>query len=265
MSEFVTSTDGTRIAFDRYGEGPAVIFVASAFNFRAFDPGTTELARQLAAKGFTTIDYDRRGRGESTDEAQRSGTPFEIEREIDDIAVLIDAVGGTAGLFGSSSGSALALWAAAADVGVTKAALWEIPLALEGEGDGGEWLAGLQSRLAAGDREGTVEYYMKDMPPEWLAGAKNSPAWPVMVQNAPTLAYDAAVLERAQHAPWREQWASVTVPVLVMHGSRTLPLFPPVTAALAEALPQGQQAVIEGENHGFAPEVMAAELAGFFR
>ncbi|MFB2596368.1 alpha/beta fold hydrolase [Herbiconiux sp. P17] len=260
MSEFVTSGDGTRIAYDREGEGPAVIFVASAFNFRAFDPSTAQLAHLLAERGFTTVNYDRRGRGESTDTL-----PFAIEREIDDIAALIDVVGGSAALFGNSSGSALCLWAAAARIGVSKLALWEIPLDLEGEGDGGVWLRGLQERLAAGDREGTVEFYMSDMPPEWLAGAKSSPAWPVMVQNAPTLEYDAAVLERAQHAPWSEQWAAVTVPTLVMYGSETLPIFPPVTEALVAALPDARSSVVDAANHGWAPEVMAAELEAFLR
>lgn len=259
MTEFVTSEDGTRIAYDREGDGPAVIFVGGATQFRAFDPTTVELAHQLAAKGFTVVNYDRRGRGESTDRL-----PFAVEREIEDIAALIEEVGGEAALFGSSSGSALCLWAAAAGVSATKLALWEAPLALEGEGDGGEFLAGLEQRIADGDREGAAEYFMKDMPPEWLEGAKNSPAWPVMQEIAPTLVYDTAALTKAQEAPWAEQWASVTMPTIVITGEETLPIFPPAADALVSALPHARRITIPASNHRWQPEVMVPVLAEFF-
>ena len=133
MTEFVTSADGTVIAFDRTGEGPPMILVGGATQFRAFDVTTIELAHQLAARGFTAVNYDRRGRGESTDTP-----PFAIEREIEDIDALVAEVGGSAALYGSSSGAALCLWAAATGVAVTKLVLWEPPLSLPGEGDDGE-------------------------------------------------------------------------------------------------------------------------------
>jgi pimeloyl-ACP methyl ester carboxylesterase len=170
MTEFVTSADGTRIAFDIEGEGPAVILIAGAMQFRAFDPTTVELAHQLASRGFTVVNYDRRGRGESGSE--NAGV---LDREVEDVAALVERVGGRAALYGSSSGSAIALWAAQAGVGATRLALWEPPLTLEGEGDGGEFYRGLRARVEAGDNDGAVEYFMRDMPPEWLAGSKASP------------------------------------------------------------------------------------------
>jgi len=260
MTRYVTSADGTRIAYDRQGSGPAVILVASAIQFRAFDPTTVELARQLAAAGFDVINYDRRGRGDSTDTL-----PFSVDREVQDIAALVELAGGSAALFGSSSGGALCLWAAASGLDLTGLVLWEVPLSLEGEGDGGEWLIGLQQRIAQGDRGAAVEFYMRDMPAEWLEAAKRSQAWPVMKDVAPTLVYDAAALERAQRGPWAQLWGSVTIPVRVLLGEQTLPLFPPVADALERALPNASQRRIDAADHGWRPEVMAAAVAEFLR
>jgi len=260
MTKFATSADGTRIAYDRAGTGPAVILVAPAIQFRAFDPTTVELARRLADDGFDVINYDRRGRGESTDTL-----PFSVDREVDDIAALIELAGGSAALFGSSSGGAVCLWAAAAGLPVAKLVLWEVPLSLEGEGDGGEWLIGLQQRIAQGDRGAAVEFYMRDMPPEWLAAAKQSAAWPVMKDIAPTLVYDAAALDRAQRRPWSQLWDSVSAPVQVIVGEQTLPMFPVVSDALVAALPNASQRRIEAANHSWEPGVMAAAIAEFLR
>ncbi|MET4581720.1 pimeloyl-ACP methyl ester carboxylesterase [Conyzicola nivalis] len=260
MTEFVTSADGTVIAFDRTGEGPPIILVGGATQFRAFDATTIELAHQLAARGFTAVNYDRRGRGESTDTP-----PFAIEREIEDIDALVTEVGGSAALYGSSSGAALCLWAAATGVAVTKLVLWEPPLSLPGEGDDGAWLAGLAQRVAAGDHESAAEFFMRDMPPEWLETARHSDAWQTMLEIAPTLVYDAAVLERAQHGPWNELWATVTMPTLVIVGEQTLPDFPPVAEALVAALPNAAQRRIDAANHDWEPGVMADAIAAFLR
>ena len=262
MTEFVTSADGTRIAYDRLGSGAhAVILVGSAMNYRAFDPTTVQIATLLADQGFSVINYDRRGRGESGDTL-----PYAVEREVDDIAALLDVLDGSAALYGNSSGGALALLAAATPgVGerITKLALFEVPLTLEGEGDGGADLRAMNDLVAAGDRAAVVEYFMKDMPPQWLEGAKNSPAWPDMLAISHTLAYDVAVLDKADHAPWAEEWASVTQPVIAMVGAETQPIFPPAAAALAEALPHARSVEIDAAHHSVRPEVMAAILGGF--
>lgn len=260
MSEFVQSADGTRIAYDRVGTGPAVILVGGAMQFRAFDPSTVALSELLGAAGFTAINYDRRGRGESAE-----ATGFSLRAEVEDIAALIAAEGGTAAVFGSSSGAAIALWAAAAEIGVNRLVLWEAPLPLEGNGDGGEHLAGLRERLASGDAEATVEFFMKDMPPEWLEAAKQGPGWPTMVAMAPSLLDDAEALAATQKHPWAQQWAGVTVPTLVIVGEETLPIFPPVAAALVAALPNARRRTIVAQNHGWEPRVMAEAVTEFLR
>lgn len=259
MTDFVTSVDGTRIAFDRVGDGPPIVLVGGATQFRAFDPTTAELASELAARGFTVVDYDRRGRGESADTA-----PFAVEREVEDIAALIAEVGGSAALYGSSSGAALCLWAAAAGLPITALVLWEPPFELEGTHDR-DWLTGLEERIADDDREGAAEFFMRDMPPEWVENAKTSDAWTTLVSIAPTMVYDAAALERTQHAPWRENWADVAAPTLVVIGEQTLPIFPPVADALVAALPNARQRRIDASHQDWDPEDMAAVIADFVR
>src|SRR5215216_1351199 len=101
----VTSKDGTQIAYDKRGEGPAVILVDGALCHRAFGP--MPRLSELLSSQFTVINYDRRGRGDSSDTQ-----PYALEREIEDIDALIDAVGGSASLYGISSGGALAMEAA---------------------------------------------------------------------------------------------------------------------------------------------------------
>ncbi len=256
MTEFVISADGTRIAYDTVGSGPAVILVGGANQFRAFDTGSTEVARLLAESGFTAVTYDRRGRGESGDTL-----PYVVDREVDDIEALSRVVGGNTALYGSSSGAVLCLWAAARLPGITKLILWEPPLDLES--DGSENLSGLQTRLAAGDREATVAFFMRDMPPQWLDGARNSPAWPTLLSVAHTLAYDAAVLARAEQGDLAEHWTQVTIPVIVLIGEETQPIFPPAADAIVAALPNATQRRIDARHHSYEPAVIAREISDF--
>lgn len=258
MTDFVESADGTRIAYDVYGDGPAVILVAGAMQFRAFDPGTARLALALAAQGSTVVTYDRRGRGESSD-----GPTYAVEREIEDIAALIDAAEGPAALFGNCSGGVLALWAAAAGLPITRLALWEPPLAVGGEGRSSEQLHALQRLTATGDRAGMVERFMRDLPGEWLDEARQDPIWPIYLEVAHTLVYDSAVVERASHGSWTEHWAAVTQPTLVLVEERTPQSMRATAEALARALPNATTAPLRGRGHRWSPEAMAERLGAF--
>ncbi len=258
MSDFVTSGDGTRIAYDTLGDGAAVILVGGAFQYRSFDPTTTEMARQLATQGFTVINYDRRGRGESV-----ATGPFTLAREVEDIYALIDASGGEASLYGSSSGGSIALAAAAAGLEVTKLALWEVPLDEELGTEGAEFLAGLRERIAAGDNERVVEYFMHDMPPEWVEGSRQSEAWPLMCAIAPTLEADSESLAWSQSAPRAELWATVKQPTLVLVGEDTLPIMPVAADSIVRALPNAQLRRIPATDHQWDVATMTPVLAEF--
>ncbi|UVJ41448.1 alpha/beta fold hydrolase [Arthrobacter sp. CJ23] len=259
MSEFVTSKDGTRIAYEQDGEGPVVILAAGAMQFRGFDPRTVQLAKDVAAQGFTVVNYDRRGRGEST-----GASSFTLQDEIDDLAALINRAGGQAALYGSSSGGAISLAAAAAGLPITKLALWEVPLGVENGTDAAAFLAGLQERIDAGDRPGTIEYFMKDMPAEWLAGAKNSPGWPIMLGLGPSLRADSESLAWAQTAPRTELWQAITQPTVVILGEGALPLMTAAADSIIANLANARRQTVPGANHSWEPAAMAGTLAGFF-
>jgi pimeloyl-ACP methyl ester carboxylesterase len=255
MSTFVTTSLNDRIAFDRRGDGPAIIFVAGAGPWREIDPGTTLTAELLAERGFTTVVYDRVGRGESHAEV-----PIPVERELAAISALVDEVGGTAVLCGHSSGCSLALLAAARGVPVAGLALWEAPLAPPHSG-GSELAAQLRELLAAGERERALDLYMHDMPPEILEMVKSIPA---MIDQADSLQPDADSLEWAESAPHATLFAGILVPVLVLVGTSSYDeVMVPAAESIVAAIPGAEWMRVAGAQHEWVPAEMADTLAGF--
>ncbi len=218
----VTSHDGTPIAFDQSGQGPALILVDGALCSRNFGP-MGPLAAQLAPQ-FTVYAYDRRGRGESG-----NTLPFAVEREVEDIAALIAEAGGSAFVYGISSGAALAFEAARQlPTAITKLALYEPPYTVDADRVQGfkAYRARLDELLAAGRRGDGVELMMRlvGAGDEGVAGMRQSPVWPLFEAVAPTLAYDAA--ELGDSSVPTERAASVTMPTLVLAGGGDIPVYP---------------------------------------
>jgi pimeloyl-ACP methyl ester carboxylesterase len=258
----VTSRDGTRIAYDTWGKGPAIILVNGALADRK---GNAELA-QLLADRFTVYSYDRRGRGDSTDTK-----PYSVKREIEDMAALIDAAGGSAFLYGKSSGASLALQAAAALGGkVEKLALYEAPYN-DAEGAAREWkefTAKLEDLLAADRRAESVTLFLKfaGVPDEVFAKLKASPAWAGMLTMAPTLSYDNAVVGEDRSVPVAIA-ARVKADTLVMDGGGSLKPMPFMRATadkLGKTIPGARRQVIEGQAHDVSSKVLAPLLLTFF-
>lgn len=264
MSRTVISRDGTSIAYDREGSGPPVILVGGAFQFRAFDPTTKQLAKLLAGRGYSVINYDRRGRGQSSHEVTMT-----LADSIADLWAIVselertgDADAGVA-LFGNSSGGAIALAGAAAGLPVNALVVFEVPLDAEGGNEGAEFLAGLRERIAGDDPDAVVEYFMKDMPPEWLAGAKSSPGWPIMTAMGPSLEPDSEALAWTQSAARPALWAGIMQPTLVLVGEQTLDLMNPAADSLIASLPHGFRGTVPAADHAWEPKSMALAIAGF--
>ena len=199
----ITSKDGTTIAFDQSGQGPALILVGGMFEQRALDTETAQLAAlPLLTQHFTVIHYDRRGRGDSSDTQ-----PYSVEREIEDIEALIDEAGGSAFLFGMSSGAALAFEAALALGGkVKKLAMYEPPYNDDDDArqTWKDFRKKLNGALAAGHRGDAVALFMNllGVPSDHIKEMHQYPMWPMWEAVAPTMAYDAAVLgEEAWYPP----------------------------------------------------------------
>jgi pimeloyl-ACP methyl ester carboxylesterase len=261
----VTSSDATTIAFDRSGEGPAIILVGGAIQHRAIDERTTALAALLARR-FTVFHYDRRGRGDSLDTP-----PYAVGREVDDIAALIDDAGGSASLFGMSSGAVLALDAAARGLAVSKLALYEPPFIVDDSRpplpeDYVEQLTEMTSTGRPGD---AVAYFMTEgmgMPPDTVAPMRDAPFWPAIEAVAHTLAYDGTIMRGTMGGgplP-ATRWASVTVPALVMDGGDSPAYQRNAVRALADLLPGAQRRTLEGQTHEVDPALLAPVLEVFF-
>ena len=257
----VTSADGTTIDYDAYGSGLGVILIGGASQYRAIDPRTTEIAKRLAGEGFTAVDYDRRGRGRS-----RDTPPWSLDREVEDLAALIEATGAPAALYTSSSGAAIAL-AAAAGIAVSALALYEPPY-FAGS-DGREHIATLQRMLDEDQRDEATRYNLTaiiGLPGEAVDQMAEAPWWPGLVAVAPTLVYDHQASHDIETDPdWRARWARVTVPTVVYSGDRTFPGLPEAADAVAAALSNAQRRVLAGQDHGPAPEVIVPELVKFLR
>src|SRR5579871_5717256 len=258
----VRSKDGTTISYDRKGDGPAIIYVGPALGYRAFDPTMAQIA-DLLAPHFTVFTYDRRGRGESGDTA-----PYAVEREVEDIDALITAVGGTAGVYGISSGAFLALEAAHRLAGkISRLALYEPPCSLDAAAIQRfqDYRAQLDALLAAGRRGDAVTLFMRLVgaglaadgaaPQDAGARLRQTPVWPIFEAVAPTLAYDAATMGNS--AVPAEQAAAVMVPLLALAGGASPAWMQQAARAVAEAAPYGRFVVLQGQTHDVAAEALA--------
>lgn len=258
MSQAI-SRDGTAIAYERTGAGPALILVDGALCSRGFGP-MPRLA-PLLAPHFTVYTYDRRGRGESGDTP-----PYAREREVEDVAALIRATGRPAFLVGLSSGAALALEAAASRLDVRKVVAYEPPyVAEEGRGGDPEHEGELRRRLAAGDRGGAVKYFMRSMvgvPAPIVVMMPLMPwIWRRMKALAHTLPYDAAIMDGFKVPAAR--LASIEVPTLAVHGSKSDARLQKATRAVADAVPGARRLSLPEQTHNVNPTVLAPAVVGF--
>jgi pimeloyl-ACP methyl ester carboxylesterase len=256
----VISADGTKIAYDRQGDGPPLILVAGALSARL--TGTMPKLASLLAAHCTVYSYDRRGRGDSGDTS-----PYAVEREVEDLAALISEAGGVASLYGHSSGASLAMEAAAQLGGVSRLAMYEAPYNDDPEAQRAwrDYIIQLTAALAAGDRGEAVALFMKyvGMPPGQVEVMRRTPFWPGMEAIAPTLAYDhTAILGENGDVP-ADLAARVRVPALVMYGDASFPFMRETAQRLSELIPEAQLRGLEGQTHDVKPEVLAPELTDF--
>jgi pimeloyl-ACP methyl ester carboxylesterase len=257
------SKDGTPIAFDRIGNGPPVILVDAALCYRGI--GESGRLAELLAPYFTVFTYDRRGRGGSGDTA-----PYAVEREIQDIDALLSEAGGTACLWGMSSGAVLALEAAKSLSGIRKLALYEAPFIVDDSRSTTErdWVR-IAEAVAANRRSEAVKLFLKTVgvPGPFIAVMPLMPMWSKLKAIAHTLPYDGAIVggnQKGRPLP-AGRWASVTVPALVMDGGKSPAWLRQGNRALASALPNARYQTIEGQTHMLKAKEHAPILVEFFK
>jgi pimeloyl-ACP methyl ester carboxylesterase len=252
----VTSSDGTSIAFERVGTGPAVVLVDAAGNFRGFSP-MPQLADALS-QDFTIFTIDRRGKGASTDTL-----PYAVDREIDDLQALIDAAGGSAFVHGFSSGAILGLLAAEHGAGIAKLSLLEPPLQVEDTPPPPSGLGGEVAKLIVTGRRGEAyERWLRGIgvPAEMIAGMRQSPIWPALEATAHTLVYDSLIT--GSMPP--DRLAAISTPALVVASEASGDQLRNWARGVAEALPNASARFLPGTWHGVAAEHLAPALTEFF-
>lgn len=253
------SKDGTKIAYEETGKGPALILVGGAFSYRRF-PGFLKLAA-LLAPDFTVVNYDRRGRGDSGD----TGT-YAVSREVEDLQAVMNAVGGSAYVWGMSSGAALALEAAASGLPIVRLALYEPPyvagfqqneLPKDYEGQ-------LRKLVEEGRRDDAVKLFMRNMgaPGFALAIMRMMPFWARLRAAAHTLPYDVRVM--GDFSIPAERLASVSVPTLVIGGEKSPEALRRAVGKVADLIPKGELRILQGQNHNVSMKALASALRPYF-
>jgi pimeloyl-ACP methyl ester carboxylesterase len=259
----VRSKDGTAIAFSQSGKGPALVLVDGALCHRKFGP-MAGIARLLTPY-FTVLTFDRRGRGEST-----NTEPYSVHREVEDIAAVIEAAGGTANLFGTSSGAALALEAAARLEGVKKVVLYEAPFFFDDAHPPrpDDYLGKMTALIAADRRAEALKLFMRTvgMPAIFINLMRFTPAWGKLKRVAHTLPYDLTIVSDTEAgAPLSvERWASVTMPVLTAVGGKSPAWWQKAMKELADVLPNAQHVTLPGQTHMVKASVLSPILTEFF-
>jgi pimeloyl-ACP methyl ester carboxylesterase len=259
----VGSRDGTQIAYEQRGDGPPLLVVDGALSTRMSDSKAALV--DLLAPQLSVYCYDRRGRGDSG-----NTLPYAVQREIDDIEALIDVAGGTASLYGHSSGGCLALDAAAV-LGnkVSKVAIYEAPYNDDpaAQQAWGEYIEGLNEALAEDRRGDAVALFMRyaGTPADQVDAMRQAPWWSHLEAIAPTLAYDhAAILGRTAAVP-TERLADILTSTLVMAGGSSYSFMRTTAQTIAHALPNGELLVLDGQTHEVRPQVLGPALTEFFR
>ncbi len=260
----VTSTDGTTIAYEKTGSGPAIIVISAT---AADHTGVASVAAALS-EHFTVINYDRRGRGVSG-----NPQPYGPAREIDDIAALIDIAGGSAALASGSGGCVLALDAASAlGARVTGLYLYEPPLIVDDSRPPApaDYVEHVEALVAAGERSAAVEYVMTEMirvPAEYIPMMKQDPSWDEMARYAHTYAYDGRILRGLQDGqPLPTDRWTIEAPIAVSVGSNSETFMRTSAAALAAILPNVTVLTLTDHDHSafwMAPEPVAEQARTF--
>jgi pimeloyl-ACP methyl ester carboxylesterase len=258
--QHVTSKDGTSIAFEKIGQGPALLVVGGVLGDHTQQAGLAP----LLASDFTVYNVDRRGHGESgfTD-------PYAVEREIEDLDAVITQAGGSAFIYGTSGPGVLCLEAAARGLSakMKKLAVWEPPYILEGSRPPApaDYKEQLEKLLAEGRRGDMIELFFTQavgIPAEFVVGMRQSPFWAVQEAIAHTLVYDATLMNN--YALPTRLLAQIEVETLVIDGGTT-PWLGQAADAVAAVIPHARRQTIAGQPHNVADEAMAPVLRAYFR
>jgi pimeloyl-ACP methyl ester carboxylesterase len=263
-TRLTTSADGTQIAYEVHGSGPALVLVDGAMCQRAMGPARG-LAEQLAS-GFSVVAYDRRGRGDSGPGA----SPYAVAREVEDLLAVLEASGGRAHVFGASSGATLALEAARQGAPIDRLAVYESPFIVDGTHPGNDPRLPqiVQELVDRGRRADAVRTFLRTVgvPAPVIPLMRFMPAWKKMTAVAHTLPYDLSIVighQQGEPLP-AGYYATVSATTLVIEGGKSPTYMRNGQAAIADAVPSARLQTLAGQTHMIKPKVVAPVLRSFF-
>jgi pimeloyl-ACP methyl ester carboxylesterase len=257
----ITSKDGTVIAYNNTGKGPALILVDGAMCNSKFGPMPKLVP--LLSKYFTVICFDRRGRSDSTD-----NLPYTPEHEIEDIEALVNEVNSKVCLFGMSSGAILSIMTAAKNSQVEKIALYEPPFEtdeISTPRDSAAQYSEIKSLLMADNPNGAVKYFLKEivhMPSFFISVFRLLPMWKNMVANVSSLPYDLEISK--SFTVQKLSSLSVSTPSLIIYGGKSPEILQRASKAVSESIPGSKTRVLKGQTHNVSMKVLAPVLIDFF-
>ncbi len=257
----IKSKDGSTIYFERHGDGPPLILVDGALCSSSFGPMPGLVP--LLAEQFTVFVYDRRGRGKSEDQS-----PYNIEREVEDLDALINEAGGAACVFGMSSGGILSLQAAASGCNIKKLAIYEPPICVDKEEHqiANTNVKELQKLIESEKRTEAVKYFLKEAVEmhalvvfmmRWL------PVWKQMKAVAHTLPYDASITAKWPLSVLTD--TNIDVPLYILGGEKSSESLHRSVHSLTDAIPHARSRMLEGQSHNVKPKVLVPELTNFLK
>jgi pimeloyl-ACP methyl ester carboxylesterase len=253
----VVSRDGSVIGFRAVGDGPPLLLVHGGIVDRRSWGGV----RSRLAEHFTVHAMDRRGRGLSTNERQ----PYDIAREGEDVAAVAEAIGRNVYVVAHSYGARCTLEAARVTDAIGRMLLYEPPMSTPGHPVAPPTVrAQLRAAAAAGDRDGIVETFFRDvieLPAGDIEAMRGGRAWAVFCDNAPALVREGECLERTGIPDWL---ATITVPTRVLVGTESVEHLRIAAATVAEQLPNADLVELPGQGH-LAVETAPAEFVAAVR
>jgi pimeloyl-ACP methyl ester carboxylesterase len=253
-----TSKDETTIGCFVSGSGPPLVLVHGT----AADHGRWAPILPVLERRLTVYAFDRRGRG-----ASGVGEPYAIEREFEDVAAVVDGIGGPVDVLGHSYGALCALEAARLTRHIRRLVLYEPPISTGEPGYPAGMVERLERLLAAGEEDGVVSTVLSELfrvPAASLERLRTLPAWRGRVDAAPSIVRELKAHRRYELRT--EAFRDVKVPTRLLLGGASPPFFKAALDKVQVALPQASVAVLPGQTHSaidMAPELFANEVLSF--
>lgn len=226
-------------------------------------PDASALAEALVAQGFEAVTFDRRARGESGDGAPGTRAAFAPEREAEDVAAVIESIGGRAIVLGHSSGALLALLAAAHGASITHLFLSEPPMRFGKDEPAADLPQRLQALIDDGRPGEAVTLFQLEgvgLPVPLVEQIKASPLFEHLTTLAQSTVYD-AIIAAATSTP-SQRLLSVSVPTTVLVGVETMPVLERAAPMLVERMPSAELVRMpESQGHAIDPPATAAIIA----